>query len=345
MKKTTLYGSLFAAIIVASNVFVGFAQTDEIEDISCYFTVLSDQEATDQLVAEELIANAPSPGPRTTQLTDAFKKVAEAYACVGDYQSSIEAYDQAIRMDSDWATLYYSRGRVVRVTGDYENALADFTTALELDPEWASIIFEIGYIELLQGEYETCVETYTDGLAIEEDAIAYNNRGVCYDNLDDVENAMADYERATEINPEYALAYDNLGLIYHNERDYEAALGYYSQAIELDPERISFRLDRIDVLLDMQEWDDAVEDLEFVLENSPDTADVYYYYGFYYFSIGEYAEAVPYYQTYLELDPTGYFADWADQDLEDLADILGDDFGSSGNTGLSGGSGGISGGK
>ena len=52
-----------------------------------------------------------------------------------------------------------------------------------------------------------------------------NNRGVVYDELGDQRQAISDYDRAIEINPDYAKAYFNRGIAY-------GKLGYDSKAIE-----------------------------------------------------------------------------------------------------------------
>ena len=52
--------------------------------------------------------------------------------------------------------------------------------------------------------------------------IIHYNRGVAYDKLGNKRQAISDFDRAIEINPEYARAYYNRGIAY-------AELGYDSK--------------------------------------------------------------------------------------------------------------------
>lgn len=51
----------------------------------------------------------------------------------------------------------------------------------------------------------------------------------------DVEGALAQYERAREIDPNCALVYFNLGYVYHEDGRYEHARDSYQKAINLEP--------------------------------------------------------------------------------------------------------------
>ena len=72
----------------------------------------------------------------------------------------------------------------------------------------------------------------------------YYNRGTVYAFRGDFERAIADYDKAIELNPNFVDAYYNRGLIYEKRglgnilrgRDYfERAIADYDKAIELNP--------------------------------------------------------------------------------------------------------------
>ena len=75
-------------------------------------------------------------------------------------------------------------------------------------------------------------------------AEAYYNRGTAYARQGDFENAIADYNKAIELNSMFVDAYYNRGLIYEDRglgnilsgRDYfEKAIADYDKAIDLNP--------------------------------------------------------------------------------------------------------------
>ena len=49
---------------------------------------------------------------------------------LGDYQGSIEDFDKALVMDSQYALAYYNRGNAKDELEDYEGAISDYTMLL-----------------------------------------------------------------------------------------------------------------------------------------------------------------------------------------------------------------------
>lgn len=66
-------------------------------------------------------------------------------------------------------------------------------------------------------------------------AIAYNNRGAARDALGENRQAIEDYDKALEIEPDYAAVYYNRGRAYDALAEYAKAIENYDRAIELDP--------------------------------------------------------------------------------------------------------------
>ena len=66
-------------------------------------------------------------------------------------------------------------------------------------------------------------------------AIRYNNRGSEYSGKHDYESAIADYNSALRLDPQYADAYYNRCLAYNRKDDFEEALADCNKAISLGP--------------------------------------------------------------------------------------------------------------
>lgn len=84
------------------------------------------------------------------------------------------------------------------------------------------------YTPLLSVRYSFAVEPSMD-------AEAYYNRGIAYDNKGEYDRAIADYNKALEINPRHAGAYNNRGLAYYSKGEYDHAIADYNKAIEINP--------------------------------------------------------------------------------------------------------------
>jgi tetratricopeptide (TPR) repeat protein len=54
-------------------------------------------------------------------------------------------------------------------------------------------------------------------------AIAYRNRGIAYEKASDYDRAIADYNKAIELNPQFAETYVDRGVAFSNKGNYDHA--------------------------------------------------------------------------------------------------------------------------
>jgi len=119
---------------------------------------------------------------------------------LGDNQGAIADYNQAIKLNPNFAFPYNNRGWAKYNLGDKQGAIADYNQAIKLKPD---------------------------------DADAYNNCGWAKYNLGDKQGAIADYNQAIKLNPDFAVPYYNRGLIYKELNDNEKAIKDFRQASQL----------------------------------------------------------------------------------------------------------------
>ena len=77
--------------------------------------------------------------------------------------------------------------------------------------------FFAGYELAEQGRFEEAIGEYDEAIRLDpQDADAYNNRGVSYENLGQFQRAIQDHDEAIRLDPQPALAYSNRGTVYGN---------------------------------------------------------------------------------------------------------------------------------
>ena len=170
--------------------------------------------------------------------------------------------------------------------GDYnfnprncERAIADYNRALERDPNYA---------------------------------LAYYNRGYCYETLGDSEKAEADFARALELEPNLAEIYISRGDRYFaslQSYKYKMAEVEYTKAARISPQgaRIYSKLGlAIYHAATMPEhYTKALEILNRALELDPNFAEAYHNRGLvYYYHFKDYDRAFSNFNKVIELDPT-----------------------------------------
>src|SRR4029077_18844208 len=65
----------------------------------------------------------------------------------------------------------------------------------------------------------------------------YNSRGLAKEAKGDYDGAIADFNRAIELDPKLAIFYTNRGLAKEAKGDLDGAIADYTRAIELDPKQ------------------------------------------------------------------------------------------------------------
>ncbi|MCA9891205.1 MAG: tetratricopeptide repeat protein, partial [Anaerolineae bacterium] len=60
-------------------------------------------------------------------------------------------------------------------------------------------------------------------------------RDLAYYELKQYEQAIADYDKAIQLEPQYASAYYNRGLAYYMLNEYDLAIADYEAALKFDP--------------------------------------------------------------------------------------------------------------
>ena len=64
-------------------------------------------------------------------------------------------------------------------------------------------------------------------------ALAYRNRGVAHAAKSDYDQAIADFNKAIELNPNYTTAYNDRAVAYTNKGDFQHAVADVTKAVEL----------------------------------------------------------------------------------------------------------------
>ena len=132
---------------------------------------------------------------------------------------------------------------------------------------------------------------------------AYINRGFLLSKLGALPQALADDDKAVNLNPKLAGAYINRGQVYDKMGHFNEALADYNKAISLKDNLAESYNDRANVYFKMGNLPQAIADYNKALTFKTDYADVYYNLAFIYYRQGRFADAVDNYSKTLEINP------------------------------------------
>jgi DNA-binding transcriptional MerR regulator len=127
--------------------------------------------------------------------------------------------------------------------------------------------------------------------------------------------AEALYRRALELDPWLAIAYTNLGNICFRRGDEDQAEGLYLKALEIEGAQPEAQYNLGYVMLERGRAADAVGFFKGAIESDPRFADAYFNLAMAYEQVGDPQKARPCWRKYLEIEPTGTWAEIARKHL------------------------------
>lgn len=119
----------------------------------------------------------PTPTPTPTLCTRVEYCVLEGTKLpLADSVKAIEYFDEAIRLDPNFAPAYDNRGFRYHALGEYEKALENFTEAIRVDPNYAIAYASRGSTYHVMGEYEKAAQAYNEAIRLDPGNKVYISR-------------------------------------------------------------------------------------------------------------------------------------------------------------------------
>jgi protein O-mannosyl-transferase len=155
--------------------------------------------------------------------------------------------------------------------------------------------------------YESQETLWTDTLAKNPNTwFGRCNLGVVLFQKGQVDEAVAQYQKALEINPNYVAAHYNLGNALFQKGQLEEALAQYQKAVEINPNDAEAHINLGNALFQNEQLDEALAQFQKAIEINPNDAETHYNLGNALFQKGQLDEAVAQFQRALEIDPNSF---------------------------------------
>jgi tetratricopeptide (TPR) repeat protein len=176
------------------------------------------------------------------------------------YQEALTFYANALEIDSQKATLWNNKGRALLSLARFEEALGCFDNSVRIDPHnasaWKARAVALGRLDRLE-EANTCLAKAAeiDPLCRDEwkmvyaecgdhdkalhtfepDAAAWFKQGLTLAEAAELDEALACFAKALEIDPRYGSAWHIMGSTFTFLECHEEALACYNQTLDIDP--------------------------------------------------------------------------------------------------------------
>jgi len=121
---------------------------------------------------------------------------------IGDYESAIAFFSDALRRDPNFAAAYQLRGAAYEATGRLALALEDFDTLIDLTPSSAAAYNDRCSVLARSRRFREALTDCNQALSLNPyDSEALHNRAFVYEKLGEHQRAHMDYTRAYQLNP------------------------------------------------------------------------------------------------------------------------------------------------
>lgn len=248
----------------------------------------------------EMLSRQPEP-PLTAEAH--LKRGNESYN-LGQLQTAIESYGQAITLKPDYANAYNNRGVALQDLQQYQAALNSFDQAIALKPDYAYAYNNRGNALLNLKQHQAALASYDQAIACKPDyAEAYNNRGNVLSSFKQHQAALKNYDQAIALKPDYAEAYYNRGNALRDIDQNQVALASYDQAIALNPGYADAYNNRGNALLHLKQFQAALDSYGRAVALNPCHADAYSNLGNILQDLKQYQAALDNYDQAMALNP------------------------------------------
>jgi tetratricopeptide (TPR) repeat protein len=229
-------GSSGSPVINKEGEVIGVATFGRVEGQSLNFAISSKQ-VSDLIEKAGIISNDPN----------TWNNKGKTLYRLGEYDEAIKAFDEAIRLDPNYAKAWNNKGIVLKNQGKYDEAIKAFDEAIRLDPTIAATWNNKGSTYVRQGKYNEAIKAYDESIRLDpEDADVWKDKGnLLYSMAESphkygeptelYKKALECYNKTLKANPLDAEAWTVKGFILDDLNLSDEATTSYRTAIGIDP--------------------------------------------------------------------------------------------------------------
>ncbi|MEW5961636.1 MAG: tetratricopeptide repeat protein, partial [Chloroflexota bacterium] len=157
--------------------------------------------------------------------------------------------------------------------------------------------------------YEQAIIDYTKAIQLDPNyAEAYNNRSTAHLVMENYGQAVVDCSRAIDLAPDFVAAYVNRGIAYTGLRQYKLGLADYAQALKLDADNLYAFYNRGNTYLWMSQYKEAITNYSQAVAVNPEFVAAYANRGVAHTEINQYDLALADFSQAIDLNPDYVYA-------------------------------------
>ncbi len=174
---------------------------------------------------------------RPTPAQQAFDDGQQAFATM-NMIDAVRNYTEALELDSTYTDAYMARGKVYWMQREYTKAVPDFNEALRLGGGDSWGYFYRGASHMALNNLDAAMEDFSvvterNDLPDEDLARAYHWRSIGFMNMNQFEKSISEISRCIELMPEVPVHYFERGRLYEELQQTDAAMADFEQFLSM----------------------------------------------------------------------------------------------------------------
>jgi tetratricopeptide (TPR) repeat protein len=196
----------------------------------------------------------------------------------------------------------------------WQDSITLINHMLVLAPDAAPLYNSRGSAYHDRGDLDQAIADYTKAIEIDPlNVEGYINRGAAHLSKNQMDLAISDYNKSIEISPRYAEAYNNRGLVYMSKGQLDQAISDFNKSIEINPRYAIAYNNRGSAYKSKGQLDRAISDFNKAVEIKPKLFGTYLNKAGACESAGRKTEAAEAYRAFIKYAPAQQYASQIEQ--------------------------------
>lgn len=164
---------------------------------------------------------------------------------VQSFAEAVLICEQILHLDGDRAQVYYQIAQALAQQGEYDAAIEAWQQAIALQPNFVAAHIELAAVLQKLEDWQGAIEAYTAAVLLAPSAELSVQLGRCQLQLEEIEGAIAHFQQAAQLRPNWAVPHAELGYALLQKKCLDEARLQFQKAIALlPPTELIERLDR-----------------------------------------------------------------------------------------------------
>jgi tetratricopeptide (TPR) repeat protein len=241
-----------------------------------------------------------------------YPQIVDIAIALGNYKEALPILNkwESHANDNDKGDIWLKKGEVLTNTGSLNEAQLQLEKALTFFDRSHNIFklaltfFRIGNTFGKQGDYVEAIASFEKAIALKPDFYeAFSNMGLSYGLKGESIKAIECYEQVIAIKPNFYEALNDMGFLYALRGENIKAIECYEKAIAIKPDDYWAFNDMGYAYYKLENYDKAIECYQKSISITPNNPEAFYNMGDAYFVKGDYDKAIECYKKVLEIKP------------------------------------------